>query len=474
MALADFIAQARRSLPANLDRIVDDAEGARKSFEELTRSLAAADERLDAREQRREGKAHKALDLKTLREKFNRGELDTLTPREVRIAPSLFREFSRPAFSTFLRKYPRAWPRFIRALVRQWSSSNDPEQWDYYASLSMQAAPEAWPVEDKLPIPRAEFVSSEGPAKLAKALQQHELPDIIHRLGEARVRPNREIVGQVAVEWLRRQARQHRPVSGALQFLLDRQQGARWLPGIQPEQGHGSASRALKVAMVAALLDCRYLDLLGDEGREDLDAKLLAPDPDFGDPRLNPSGAWEEVRQKSPEGFAYLLETLITEDLRFFFDHAMKEPDRGRFWLRYVRSIRRTWCVLDPESYAELRGKASKLPADLRRAFGRTHAFKLGEASAFCLYFDDFVVVEFSVKNHATYMYARETFKRLISVRPEQEKDLKDQKLCTARLTHQGNWEQRFEAELNLRGVSPARWSQRNGGTYSRTARRSK
>lgn len=470
MALADFIAQARNSLPAHLDRIVDDAEGARKSFEELARSLTAADERLDAREQRREGKAHRAVDLKALREKFARGELDTLTAREVRIAPSLFREFPRPAFSTFLRKHPRAWPRFIRALVRQWSSGNDPEQWDYYASLSKRAAPEAWPVEDKLPIPREEFVSSEGPAKLARAWQQHDLPAIIHLLSAARVRPNREIVGQVAVEWLRLQVSQRRPVGSALQLLLDRQQGARWLPGTQVEQGQGSASRALKVAMVAALLDCRHLDLLVEEDREDLDAKLLAPDPDFGDPRLNPSGAWEEVRQKTPEGFAYLLETLITEDLRFFFEHAMKDPDRGRFWLRYVRAIRRTWCVLDPESYAELRAKAGKLPADLRRAFGRTLSFKRGEASAFCLYFDRYVVVEFSAKNHATYVYKQETFKKLVSVRPEHEKDLKNQDTCEARLYHRGSWESRFETELSLRGISPARWSQRSGGTYSSTS----
>lgn len=124
-------------------------------------------------------------------------------------------------------------------------------------------------------------------------------------------------------------------------------------------------------------------------------------------------------RDCSPAAYQAFLEELIREDLDFFFDRAMKESARKEFWLRYLKSIRRTVCVLDPPAYQNLqRGKAA-LPVELQAALARALKFHGGVVSAFCLWFDGFVVVEFSHTGNAAYIYTRDDFEK--SHHPQEE-----------------------------------------------------
>ena len=76
--------------------------------------------------------------------------------------------------------------------------------------------------------------------------------------------------------------------------------------------------------------------------------------------------------------------------------------------------------------------------------------------SAFCLYFDDYVVVEFSDTGNAAYVYGRREFDdrfnaRLMSNRLRAHSDLKDLSRATKRMIHSLRWED--EARFLLAGL---------------------
>jgi hypothetical protein len=131
----------------------------------------------------------------------------------------------------------------------------------------------------------------------------------------------------------------------------------------------------------------------------------------FLDPRdaLRTEG-WLEVSRLNEHGFRRLLTSLCEQDLDVFFQHAMNEPDRRSFWLRYLSSLERTGCVLDRSVRKSLSVKLQALP-EVRGAIDRAHAFKQASGvQAFLLVFPNVVVVEFSDTGNAAYVYTREFF----------------------------------------------------------------
>jgi hypothetical protein len=77
------------------------------------------------------------------------------------------------------------------------------------------------------------------------------------------------------------------------------------------------------------------------------------------------------------------------------------------------------------------------------------------KASAFCLWFDKHVVIEFSKKGNATYVYTLAAFER--HVRPELNgawtvKDLKEPSAAET-WTHGDKWESRFRMKLGALGI---------------------
>lgn len=179
----------------------------------------------------------------------------------------------------------------------------------------------------------------------------------------------------------------------------------------------------------------------------------------FDDPRsaLRSEG-WIEVERLDAPSYRRLLASLCEQDLEVFFQHAMNEPDRQAFWLRYLPEIERTGCVLDRSIRARLSAKLQGTP-ELQTALERAHGFKnASDVQAFFLVFPAFVVVEFSDSGNAAYVYKRDLFTKKIepAIRRgavENERGLKLRGQEMHRITHQSRWQAATAEWLAENGV---------------------
>ena len=130
--------------------------------------------------------------------------------------------------------------------------------------------------------------------------------------------------------------------------------------------------------------------------------------------------------------------------------------ERGQFWLRYLRQIRRTKSYLGADERNRLKPLADGGSDDsYKRALKR--AGRLNDApgtSVFVLWFERVVIVEFSKTGNASYVYDRTGYQSLGLVEQPDVRDFKNQKLGT-RMLHQGAWGEKFVTELNRRGIVP-------------------
>jgi hypothetical protein len=180
----------------------------------------------------------------------------------------------------------------------------------------------------------------------------------------------------------------------------------------------------------------------------------------FGDPR-SPlrSDGWTEVSRLYEFGFRGLLASLCEQDLEFFFSQAMQEPDRHKFWLQYLSELERTGCVLDRTPQRRLYAKLQERP-ELHGAIDRAHAFVgASDVQAFYLVFRTIVVIEFSRKGNAAYVYTREYFEKQLEQRirrgvVDDEAELKVQQDAKYRiLHHKGSWQNDAAVWLASEGV---------------------
>ena len=145
-----------------------------------------------------------------------------------------------------------------------------------------------------------------------------------------------------------------------------------------------------------------------DQLREKL--KPLALDR-LGDPRLpRNDNHWQGVAKEAKDEF---IRWLSREDIDFFFEHVLprgSDPHgRKDFWLRYVRAVKRSRPLLNPLDRRRLR------IVQLRKSQELGHYGSVdGVTSAFLLDFGELLVIEFSAKGNACYVYRRPQAARVV------------------------------------------------------------
>jgi len=236
--------------------------------------------------------------------------------------------------------------------------------------------------------------------------------------------------------------------------------GRTWFRG-WPTTGGGTAPVTCQAAVVVAMLR-RCLDSRTERAAQLIQVLLGSS---FGDPRIPPvPHAWTLVRAGSPQLFDEFIASLVKEDLSLFFRYAMREDDRERFWLDYLPIIRGTQCILAPSDHAALSRQLVATEAG-RAALGRATRGHGSGASAFCLFFDRIVVVEFSDAGNAAYVYNRASFEQhvlpsLKSSKLNAQTDLKRRDIAAERIVHGWDWTTRARDVLATLGVvntSPSR-----------------
>lgn len=175
---------------------------------------------------------------------------------------------------------------------------------------------------------------------------------------------------------------------------------------------------------------------------------------EFRDARYAPeSVGWKHVRALAPLDYEAFLERLISEDMQVFFEYIETDQDRGRFWQRLLKHICGTGFFLSDETKERLSRAFAGGQQEMRARIKRTNRLlDQMKGDAFYLMFKNHVVVEFSQKGNAAFVYERQVFEKEMLRNPAWITNLK-RSHNVARLTHHQNWQQHFCRELEALGV---------------------
>lgn len=191
---------------------------------------------------------------------------------------------------------------------------------------------------------------------------------------------------------------------------------------------------------------------------EGLIKDFLLTHEDFKDPRLN-TGKWHYFEQNDAGKRAkeILMSWLSKEDIAFFFEFIIKNDPHGRkpFWLDYLNKIKGSRVIIGDNDQSIHWSKLQEL-----KNKGRDFAYgeRIKDTSAFLLDFGEYIVVEFSARGNACYMYESKVFINIFKNFYKSTfdmKDLKDPTLDKAiyREVHNGNWQWRLRQQLAGMGI---------------------
>jgi hypothetical protein len=453
--LSDWIDNRQKRQAVLLATLIDFSDRTKQSIQEMDLRARDSIRRADLRDHHRSQQPAEEIDLSTIQAKIDARDLEGLTRRERRLVPPNALTFGPARLRVFLEAFPSLWPRVIRQHFDEWTPSSG-SRLSAWAGLLASAQGSEGGLTSEVGYGLPALLQSDGPRLVAKAWETCSLSSLLEKLTEHRIRLTSTYAGYVVASWMSgvNGAAQR---AAAVEELCHFEREEPWLPR-ESGRGRAVATDAARIVVVARLLE--WWDSLDQSHHEPIEERLLASDPLFGDPRRESLGrAWEEVRKLAPSAFDSFLSTLIQQDLEFFFESVDVDPARKAFWLRYLPSIRRTMCVLEPNTHSTLRRKISAYSADQRASFRRARSFATSdqtETSAFVLHFDRFVVVEFSRTGNAAYVYSRNAFASLVSERGyENVSGLKDRALCESRILHLPGWELRAEVQLSDLRIRP-------------------
>ncbi len=335
----------------------------------------------------------------------------------------------------------------------------------YQRIVPRRAEPNMRLLESTLPLTR--LLAREAPAgdeQVATILPRDRVTEAYAQLKERlRVRDTWSFSSSVLRSWLAARARESGFLDAFVHDILDHERLRALLLPAPRSAAPGPTVRSSLIAQVGVLVTALEAGLAQPprlQHRATL-GRLLhhVLESTFEDPRsaLRSEG-WSQVERQSPQSFRELLSSLCAQDLEFFFDHAMREPDRRKFWLGYLSEIERTGCVLDRAARRSMSAKLHAAP-ELQSALDRAYSFaNASTAHAFFLVFRSFVVVEFSVDGHAAYVYPRDFFAqkmepKIRTNRIESSRGLQWREHAVHRITHGGRWQESAAEWLRSAGV---------------------
>jgi hypothetical protein len=398
-----------------------------QAFDGLAQRLVVAGARMRQRGDRRLLRPAVQVDAEHVRALVSAGRLSDLTTREGRFVGRNYAEFPTAKLLDLLALRPNLARTLLRQLLAQWHAIvEDPQRSQAVGPLLVALAETKGVIS--APIELLMLFTLDAPAACARALKAHNLLEAQTILADEwlfnRTWP---LTGFILSALLLGAGSTAFVVDDAVGRLVgqpDHEDLRRLLlpvvTGSAPVAGTHLAlgPRATRWRFVSSLLQARFgaRPTVSEAAFSRIEPYLV--DGQFGDPRVGAdSEDWSAVKRLAPVSFQAFFESLVRGDLEFFFARAMSEPDRKRFWLGYTKSIRRTVAFLDAKVHtslrAELREEGGPFLAALRRARPTRWDGPPG-LSAFCLFFDTLVAVEFSITGNALFIYERSHFEREI------------------------------------------------------------
>jgi hypothetical protein len=396
-----------------------------------------------------------------------------LSPREQRHTAKQFRHATPAQMQEFLAIHPANWLGFATECFRDFEQLSESPEFAGYTRLLCLAPPSVAFVHH-LGRPQ-DVVGISGPTNVARKIKGANVCEARNALQGRGFDPAWSFTAVALAMWTKlfvdkgaTFGRVWGDVARDLvveSMLLPRLEGRLSWFSPEPRPVRVRGALAGSAVVVASLIQAAFASGVDPSQWSDFTERLLRSE--FRDPRVPPDSlGWSKVRGFDPAAYNQFLEHLISEDLEVFFNHAMSDLRRKQFWLRYLKSIRRTVCVLDRSKHDQLTrqfaGADKKLTAAISRARQFTRRTASGGVHAFCLYFDSIVVVEFSETGNAAQIYQRAEFERRLGqpIHANQVSDhakLKQPGLALERILHMGDeWEYKAQLQLQEQGIYPA------------------
>jgi hypothetical protein len=442
-------------------------DGRREIAQRLDRTVAQLGRVAEAKDRPADTLSHQRV-VRALRERA----FETLSIRERRYAATLFADIGADEMQRFLETYPRNWRSFVAACFRRWDEFDQVERRAAYTRL-LCVAPPTVTFLHQVARPQ-DLVSSTGPGVLGRSIQANDLIELADVLRHRGFDLTWSFTANAMAAWMAERTQ----LSGAFDrawaaLSRDRTIEAMLLPPLarsssswfssEPRPARVRQSTAAHATFVAALIRAAYSGGAQNASWSAFSETLLRST--FGDPRIPPdSEGWKKLRHRDEPAYQRFLEQLISEDITVFFEHAMTDPRRKAFWLSYVKSLRRTVCILDLGTHERLTQKLAGAETKYAAAISRARKFTSRKCvQAFCLYFDRIVVVEFAETGNAARIYTRAHFEEKFEQVIYKNKCRDHGALKTPiaqlpgvgeRILHTANWESDTEDKLRELGIS--------------------
>jgi hypothetical protein len=377
--------------------------------------------------------------------------LSELTPREARYACTLFEEFSPRELNQLLEQFPSGWRRLLTRCLREYETFCDLASYDEYVGLLRRAPQESF--QPQLGLDAAVVLGRDGTTTASRRLWSSlDTKALLTSVEQARLFWRWEFTSHVVARWF---LLRHEHWKDLLPVVLNSNDELR--RALLPTSNGDNGSRVrtsirIHALVVASLIDASLTRLIPFSLIDKLNTEIFAYS--FGDPRVPPlSPGWEQVKALIPEKFDAYLRRILTSNLRLFFTHVDGAPDRLAFWEEYLPSLRGALCILRDSDFASVRSSlASSADPSIQNALAQARRARRG-TPAFCLFFDDLVVVEFSAMGNAASIYTRAEFEqRFGDFVLAGTSDTTDLKRPTEdrgwRILHRGDWQARARQQL--------------------------
>lgn len=409
-----------------LERLVRQSEQRASATELRTRACTDAIElmgtsaraAMEGRESAAENRPRPAFDVARVERLVNEGRGAELSNREARYACALFGVFAPKDLLPLLRARRSGWRELLTAVFRDYERFQTSPMRAPWVAAFAEARMEA--VRPRVNLSVVELLGPGGPLTVATRFDSERDPEKLGKsLVDAGFSWRWDFTSHVAAQWFQRRRADVIGWLGAPERLgiggpgiADRLAGPTMralLPGPPPPPLGMRLSMQVHAQTLASLIP----PILSGELPEQITGQLLSYlfKSTFGDFRSPPlTEGWQRVRDNTPEPFEALRRRLLGSDLRLFFRLVHGAEDRLKFWESYLPQLRGTSCLLDPGSFVRVRNalRASPDPT-AQSALDRVRRAG-GGPPAFCLFFDDIVVVEFSEVGNAAYIYSRRQF----------------------------------------------------------------
>lgn len=389
-----------------------------------------------------------------------------LSSRELRFVAQAWVSFDESTLALFIDRYPSSQRLLRAAFLAQF------DVWQQRSDLFRQHATQRidrFESEHGVLVPSVRFarlVTQAGIDELANRLTTQP-----HRYGEAlralSLRDRWAYTSHVRAAVLAREL-ETRGAAATLDYLGGRPEAER--QHVLPPPRANTARSAFFAQSNAVSLMALWLRRANAEASASERVDELVVDA-LGDPlgvaQQQDRNVWGALERDHAAEYQGLVQRITRSDIEFFFKNVEGDDahDRAKFWLRYLRSIRKTKTFLDTTHRTMLKWRADSTGDPTQRmALGRAGTLKGGagaSTSAFVLWFDAVVCVEFSTSGNASYLYSRHAFERLglanarsLSASELKQRDVGEQ----MRHNPRGAWLIKFEQRLYANGIRPDRW----------------